>query len=216
MYKVFFYQHKILIGNNKSIQEEFDIVYQYTSLGALASFLFNDIIDSPSQNILIYNDELKVLWKNFKKLFKVKKAAGGIVYNRNNEWLFIKRRGKWDLPKGHIEEGEHKKIAAIREVSEECGITELTIEQKIVKTYHTYRLKKKPVLKPSVWYLMRYDGSSLGTPQLEEDITEIKWVKAEDAPPLLGNTFETIIDVWETCRIKLSQKDLDLSGKELL
>jgi len=38
----------------------------------------------------------------FLSLFKIVKAAGGLVKNEAGEWLFIFRRGKWDLPKGKI------------------------------------------------------------------------------------------------------------------
>ena len=37
---------------------------------------------------------------------KVIIAAGGIVTNPDNEVLFIFRRGKWDLAKGKLDEGE--------------------------------------------------------------------------------------------------------------
>ena len=33
-------------------------------------------------------------------------AAGGLVFNDNNELLMIFRRGKWDLPKGKLDEYE--------------------------------------------------------------------------------------------------------------
>ena len=32
-------------------------------------------------------------------------AAGGLVFNQNDELLMIYRRGKWDLPKGKLEVG---------------------------------------------------------------------------------------------------------------
>ena len=49
-------------------------------------------------------------------------AAGGVVENAQGEYLFIYRNHKWDLPKGKLEKGEKKKIGAVREVEEECGI----------------------------------------------------------------------------------------------
>ena len=65
-------------------------------------------------------------------------AAGGLVFNKENgEILMIFRNGKWDLPKGKLEEGENKKQCAIREVEEECSIVGLDITEKLIETYHT-------------------------------------------------------------------------------
>src|SRR3569833_145078 len=49
-------------------------------------------------------------------------AAGGVVENDKGDLLFIYRNIKWDLPKGKLEIGEMKKVGAVREVEEECGI----------------------------------------------------------------------------------------------
>ena len=50
------------------------------------------------------------------------RAAGGVVTNSRGELLMIHLRGRWDLPKGHIEEGEASSEAALREVKEELGV----------------------------------------------------------------------------------------------
>ncbi|MEI6184694.1 MAG: NUDIX domain-containing protein, partial [Bacteroidota bacterium] len=44
---------------------------------------------------------------------KVIIAAGGIVTNPDNDILFIFRRGKWDLPKGKLDEGESIEQCAV-------------------------------------------------------------------------------------------------------
>jgi len=89
--------------------------------------------------LFLFHVDLETLWKEFKWFFKIEKAAGGLVTNQNDETLFIFRFDKWDLPKGKIEKGEKKKEAAIREVEEECGISGLTIEKKLQKTYHIFQ-----------------------------------------------------------------------------
>ncbi|MBK9671561.1 MAG: NUDIX domain-containing protein [Bacteroidetes bacterium] len=68
-------------------------------------------------------------------------AAGGIVKNKQGQLLFIFRHGKWDLPKGKIEKGENEQDAALREVEEECGIAELTLQKKLTTTFHTTILR---------------------------------------------------------------------------
>ena len=52
--------------------------------------------------------------------------AGVLVYKMNNSapvFLFLKRREGWlDITKGHIEGGEDKAKAALREALEESGL----------------------------------------------------------------------------------------------
>ena len=53
-------------------------------------------------------------------------AACGVVYrwttNAFVEFLLIKKRGDWTLPKGQLLEGEPADVAALREVAEETGL----------------------------------------------------------------------------------------------
>ena len=93
-----------------------------------------------SQKYKVYiNNQLKVVcenWKFFKSKYLLVKAAGGIVYNANNELLMIYRNNKWDLPKGKIEKGETPKQCALREVEEETGVEKLKILDNVCeKTY---------------------------------------------------------------------------------
>jgi 8-oxo-dGTP diphosphatase len=48
----------------------------------------------------------------------------------NNGWLFVKhrRRGGYELPAGHPEEGESSESAAARELAEETGAESFTLE----------------------------------------------------------------------------------------
>ena len=76
------------------------------------------------------NNKAKVItdnWEEFCSKLTLIKAAGGLVYNQENKLLMIFRNGKWDLPKGKLEEGESIENCAIREVEEECGISNLQI-----------------------------------------------------------------------------------------
>jgi ADP-ribose pyrophosphatase YjhB (NUDIX family) len=91
----------------------------------------------------------------------------------------IYRRGKWDLPKGKIDEGESIKKAAWREVAEECGLKTHRIEDHYTDTYHIYEHKGKLILKRTYWYLMSAEEEVL-TPQAEEDITKAEWIPVEE------------------------------------
>ena len=73
-------------------------------------------------------------WENFCKNYRLIEAAGGVVKNAKGELLFIYRLGKWDLPKGKIDEGEVKETTAVREIEEECGVSGLQIIKELKPT----------------------------------------------------------------------------------
>ncbi len=137
----------------------------------------------------------KSFLKEVKKSVPLIEAAGGLVENENNEYLFIYRNDKWDLPKGKIEKKERVKEAAVREVEEECGIKVDKLEKKICNTYHTYIYKGEVVIKKTYWFNMRCKGQSKLVPQKEEGITDARWFKADDIGLILPNTFPSILDV---------------------
>jgi len=146
-------------------------------------------------SVTIHGPDLKKLWKDFKSLYKVIKAAGGVVSNEKGEILVMYRRGTWDLPKGKIDPGETKKQAAVREVEEETGISNIELGKKICRTLHTYTIKGKRVLKYSYWYKMTAPKTKL-IPQTEEDIEECRWMKKkaflEECSPIYGNIQEVL------------------------
>jgi 8-oxo-dGTP pyrophosphatase MutT (NUDIX family) len=52
------------------------------------------------------------------------RSAGGLVVDGDRILLISTQAGRrWQLPKGHIEEGETAEQAALREVREETGVT---------------------------------------------------------------------------------------------
>lgn len=159
---------------------------------------YSTLINSSEINeIRFYNKDEQKLFEWFKSMFKIVEAAGGLVKNPDNEYLFIFRNGKWDLPKGKIEKGEGIKQAAIREVEEECGISKLSIDSDMPTTYHTYSIEGQQVLKPTYWFKMNCeDGSSL-VPQTEEGITDVQWFKPSDMKKVRENTYGSIIDLIE-------------------
>lgn len=120
-----------------------------------------------------YNFEKLI--NDFKSHFKYIEAAGGLVRNIKNELLIIHRLGLPDLPKGKIESGESPKEAAIREVTEECGINDLEVIGEADSSYHIYLLNKKRVLKKTFWFYMKYSGNETLIPQKKEAITDAEW-----------------------------------------
>lgn len=87
-------------------------------------------------------------------------SAGGLVCNDSHHILLMFKRGKWDMPKGRIEEGGTREQSAMREVQEETGLNleKLNIQAKLVSTWHTTSHNNIRYLKKTHWYLMDYDG----------------------------------------------------------
>lgn len=146
------------------------------------------------ETIILYADDMKKLWKEFKSLYKVRKAAGAVVFNPDDEILAIFRLQKWDLPKGKLEKGENRKVAAYRELLEETGISKAENQLPLIKTYHTYKLKGVRNLKDTKWYQFTSSENEF-MPQTEENIIEVKWKKKGDFLSGKLETYQNILEV---------------------
>ncbi|MFN7913623.1 MAG: NUDIX hydrolase [Bacteroidota bacterium] len=148
------------------------------------------LLNNKNQTASLQNFD--VLINHFKKYHYFIIAAGGLIKNQN-KYLFIKRLGKWDLPKGKLETNEGPEEGAIRECEEECGVKDLTIIKELPSTFHIYEYKKSYALKESKWYLMETNYSKTLTPQTEENITEVNWFSLNVLrEKILSNTYATI------------------------
>lgn len=124
-------------------------------------------------------------------------AGGGLVLNDEGELLMIFRRGKWDLPKGKLDEGETIEACAVREVKEETGLQHVERGEKIAISYHEYydTYINEEVLKESHWFMMYARGQQELIPQAAEDISEIGWMKGEKLEACLQNSYDNVIEV---------------------
>jgi len=190
MYKVFINEKRLILSSKPQDSPK--------TLNYDGSHSFDFAIDllenTASQGLNIYHSDVEELWKDFKNYFKNIEAAGGVVINPDHKTLFIHRLGKWDLPKGKIEKGESKEVAAVREVEEECGIFNLELRDFINSTYHIYTERDgKKILKTTYWFEMFYSGNETPTPQIEEGINEVGWKdEAEIESQILPSTFQNI------------------------
>jgi len=197
MYKVFYNDRTVFFIENikkTDIISNSEIHYFKTKKKlkkVLNSFLDNQELDK----LYVIHKDIKKAFKKFAKLYRLIEAAGGLVKNDKDEILVIYRREKWDLAKGKLEKNETPEIAAIREVEEECGINKLEIKELLETTYHTYRFKNKDILKRTYWFEMIHHGDQNTSPQTEEEITEVKWVKTDNLDEITKNTFPSIIEV---------------------
>ncbi len=124
-------------------------------------------------------------------------AAGGIVENEDGKILLQYRRGKWDLPKGKLDEGETIEECAVREVEEETGLQNIYLGELAGITNHHYIEKGENIDKETYWFAMKVSGEQQLIPQTEEDILELRWVAENELQPYLSNTFPNIIEIIE-------------------
>jgi 8-oxo-dGTP pyrophosphatase MutT (NUDIX family) len=144
--------------------------------------------------IFIHSD-LATLKKAFWKKFMLVRAGGGLVRDPEGRYLFMLRRGKWDLPKGKLDPGETLEQCAVREVGEETGLNQVRLDGPLLVTYHTYDENGHHILKETHWFRMSLLSDQPGIPQQEEQITELKWVEEKGVGALLSRTFPSIVDV---------------------
>ena len=145
------------------------------------------------------NKECKIIvdnWDAFCANHTLIEAAGGLVYNNENQVLMIFRNGFWDLPKGKLESGESIQDCALREVEEECGVSNLEILSDPKITYHTYKMNGKAMLKRTYWFNMYTNYKGVPVPQLEEGITRVKWFSEQDLMLKIENSYMSIRDLF--------------------
>ncbi|HET7117807.1 MAG TPA: NUDIX domain-containing protein [Hanamia sp.] len=143
----------------------------------------------------MYDKDFIKLKAAFFKHFTLIRAAGGLVKNKEGEILLIFRLGKWDLPKGKLEENETLEECAIREVQEKTGLRKLELNNLIKISYHIYTQFGKRILKETHWYAMNATEDEKLIPQAEEDITKIVWSKKGDLEKYFLNSYPTIVEI---------------------
>lgn len=190
MYKVFVNEKKLTLSK---YPEDFEKKLRYEGFATLEIAV--DLLQNTScPEINVYGEEIEEMWEDFTHMFKVIEAAGGVVSNKEGKLLFIRRIGRWDLPKGKIEKGESLEQAALREVEEETGLKELILEEFLNNTFHLYTERNgDKILKTTYWFRMRYVGNETPIPQTEEGISEVAWKDQEAVTAeVLPQTFQNI------------------------
>lgn len=109
-------------------------------------------------------------------------SAGGLVVDEHGRAALIARadrHGKllWSLPKGHIEAGETKEAAAVREVGEETGIHGRVLAPLGVIDFY-FTAEKRRVHKTVHHYLLRAESGHLNADDIEVD--DVDWVPLDE------------------------------------
>ena len=189
MYKVFVNDRPLFLTNQVQKETDFKLfLLESIDIKKLIVKMFQNKI----QQAFLYHPDEKLIMKTLKAKLPVVKAGGGLVYNTKGEVLFIFRNGKWDLPKGGTEKNETMEETAIREVEEETGVTGLKIINKLPKTYHIFKRNGRYKLKVTYWYEMQTDFNGIPQAQEEEGIEKVAWIKPEEIPTVLANSYENI------------------------
>lgn len=197
MYKVFFQDRIIYLTEDftSNFFNNYGLFYKFYNSDELKDLLKLFSYVTSIKKLYVFHSKLDQLFKQFSSCFVNITAAGGVVINPEGKVLMIKRRGKWDLPKGKAEAGENNEQTALREVIEETGIRDLEIVKPLITTYHIYSSGNDHILKKNIWFDMRSSSNEDTVPQIEEEIKEAVWFDPGDLSLILGNTFLSVIDV---------------------
>ena len=190
MYRLFC-NNRTLSANNfceNLLSADNKCVKNYDDLAAkINSWLADDTIG----NLDLGDVDGEALAFAIKKVFRQAPAAGGVVVI-DNQFVAIERHGIPDLPKGHIEKGEDPATAALREVEEETGITDLEIIKELPSTWHCYLLDNQWTIKKTSWFLMRTKSGMKNVPQTEEGISKVYLVDKEGIKDFEEKTFASL------------------------
>jgi 8-oxo-dGTP pyrophosphatase MutT (NUDIX family) len=96
---------------------------------------------------------------------KHERSAGFVVYRPGPPrlYLLLDYGRHWDYPKGHIEQGETSMAAALRELNEETGLSEVQVVPGFAQEIgYFFRDRKKGLVRKTViFFLARTDGSQV-------------------------------------------------------
>lgn len=132
-----------------------------------------------------------IFWQNSKP------TASALIVDQNNRLLLVKRaiephKGKWDIPGGFLELGEHPEDGVKREMKEELGI-DIAINKFIGVVMDRYGDND------NAWTLNIFYEAHIasGVPTPASDVSEFKWFSIEYLPDKMAFVNnEKGIDIW--------------------
>ena len=134
------------------------------------------------------------------------RSAGAVLFIRAGqepEYLLLNyTAGHWDYPKGNIELGETEHEAAVREIQEETGITDVEFLDGFEQSMkYRYRKAKRLVEKEVVLFLAKTDTRRV---TISHEHIGYAWKKYDDAIRLL--TYRNARDLLAAARDHLSSR----------
>lgn len=129
-----------------------------------------------------------------KEAKKTEELAGAVVYRKiKDEYQFAlvyDIYSYWTLPKGHIEKGESRKKAALREVKEELGLGNTKIVERLGETEYIAREPEAGLVKKKVTYFLVETTDSEIEVEKSPGIQDAKWFGVDEVLKL--KTYEDI------------------------
>jgi 8-oxo-dGTP diphosphatase len=135
-------------------------------------------------------------------------SAGGIVFKKENQSLFIliaqhSQHHGWVFPKGligdHVKE-ESKESTALREVKEETGVdAEIVKELEPVTFWYVFNGEK--IKKTVYYYIMKHVGGNFENRDMEME--SVEWVPLDEVVERL--TYKSDKQVFEEARPIIEQ-----------
>jgi len=190
MYKIFVNDRPIILTNVMMKEDGFKF---FLLKNVNLDYVVRKLQRSEFSKVYLYHPDSDKLLSIFKERMGYINAGGGLVKNEKDELLFIERNEKWDLPKGRAEKGEDIETTSLREVEEETGVENLSINKFLQETYHIYKNKGKYNLKITYWYLMDTNYTGVLKPQTEEGITQAVWKSSEQAEAAMSNSYSNVV-----------------------
>ena len=122
-----------------------------------------------------------------------KPTACALVVDDEGRILLVRRateveNGKWDLPGGYLEEGEHPEDAVVREVREETGL-EIEVGELYGVWMDWYGDAPDAASTMNLYWLARAVG---GEPSAADDVDALAWFAPDELPPDDEIAFENV------------------------
>jgi 8-oxo-dGTP pyrophosphatase MutT (NUDIX family) len=196
-YKVYINDKVIIFKKSKTYlrSTENQLVYYHPLLKNIKRIVRAFIRQEKAKYLLILTQDCNAAFCALKDDYRYIAAGGGLVKNKSGKLLFIFRNGKWDLPKGKMEDGESVQSTSLREVKEETGLSGLLLGPQIGRTYHIYFENGRRFLKQTEWFEMVLLKASKAKPQIEEGITAVGWFDNNEIDEILNNTYPSISEM---------------------
>ena len=143
----------------------------------------------------------------------LERSAGAVIFHQKKdapEYLLLHYTARhWDLPKGHIENGEKQKEAAKREVKEETGLEDIEFSPGFEETIkYFYKREGRNFFKVVVFFLAEAKTKKV---KISYEHQGFKWLPYEKALKQL--TFKNAKEIIKKANNFLSRKGLS-GGKK--
>lgn len=138
--------------------------------------------------------------KTFKETIDIEMSAGGIVFHRNGNAIYValvqRDDGSWVLPKGHKEKNDKtEEENAIREVAEETGLptSQLKCHRKIDTYAHDESAIAYSSNKLNTFFLIEFVSDTMDDLQTDFEHLAAKWWNLNEDLPFMFYVYQKVL-----------------------